>query len=762
MKPRAMRIACIGGGPAGLYVSLLLKRLNPAWTVTVYDRNPLGSTFGWGVVFSDATLENFINVDPETGALIRNSLNHWDDIEVHYRGRAIRSSGHGFCGISRQRLLLLLEDRAAALGVNINHEMEVSDEKLTDCDIIIASDGIGSRIREKYAETFKPEIDTRLCRYTWLGTHRLFEAFTFIFKETEAGWFQAHCYKFDQETSTFIVEAPESVWQKAGLDSASSSESISFCENLFADHLDGHPLISNASHLIGSAAWIKFQRVHCGSWSTLSEDGIPLVLLGDAAATAHFSIGSGTKLAMESAISLANQLTAAGSGDCPINDALTRYEQERRIEVYKLQSAARNSTEWFENVALRGHLEPEQFAYSLLTRSQRVSHENLRLRDSGYIASFERWYAEQHTKKPAAAAPMFIPFRLRNLELANRVAVSPMAMYSATDGAPNDFHLVHFGALALGGAGLIFTEMTNVSADARITPGCAGMYNDDHTKAWRRIVEFVHAHSPARMCLQLGHAGPKGSTQLGWHEMDEPLSDSNWEIFAPSPIAYGPRNQVPREMTGADMERVKQQFIEAARRGIVAGFDMIELHCAHGYLLSSFISPLTNRRSDEYGGTLLNRMRFPLEVLQGMRAVWPPEKPISVRISATDWVPGGITPEDAVEIARHFYQHGADIIDVSAGQVSRDQRPVYGRMFQTPFSDLIRSRLRAPTMAVGNIYEPDHVNSILGAGRADLCLLARPHLADPHWTLRAAAQLGYSEQWWPPQYLSAKSQFSRR
>ncbi|MFM1847701.1 MAG: hypothetical protein RL417_1175 [Pseudomonadota bacterium] len=747
-----MKIVCIGGGPAGLYFSLLLKKANPTHDITVVERNAEGSTFGWGVVFSAQTLGEFTKADPETASQINAGLAHWDDIEVYMRGEVVRSSGHGFCGIARIKLLQILADRARSLGVKIEFNSDVEDEtRYKDADVIVACDGVFSRVRERRAGVFKPDLQKRLCRYTWLGTRRLFDAFTFLFEETEHGWFQAHCYRFDKETSTFIVEAPEEVWRKAGIDKMSKDESVAFCEKLFAKYLNGEKLISNSNHLIGSAAWINFVRVTCERWY----DG-KVVLLGDAAATAHFSIGSGTKLAMESAISLARWLEKEPN----LERAFAGYEEERRVEVLKLQSAARNSTDWFENVALKAKLEPQQFAYSLLTRSQRVSHENLRVRDKRYLEDFERWFAERATgKRYAERIPsMFVPIKLREMELVNRIAVSPMSMYSAVEGVPNDFHLVHYGGLALGGAGLIFTEMTDISADGRITPGCAGIYTDEQAAAWERIVRFIHEHSAAKAALQLGHAGPKGSTKTAWEGMDQPLPSGNWPLLAPSPIPYTRESQIPREMTKGDMARVVSDYVAAAKRAVRCGFDLLELHCAHGYLLSSFLSPLTNKRTDEYGGSLRNRVRFPAEIFKALRAVWPADRPMSVRISAVDWVPGGNEVDDAVAIAQIFKECGADIIDVSTGEVSKAQKPVYGRMFQTPYADRIRSEVGIATMAVGNIFEPDHVNSIVAAGRADICLLARPHLADPHWTLRAGAELGFSAQPWPKQYLSAKRQ----
>ncbi len=750
-----MKIGVIGGGPAGLYFAIQMKLRDSAHRVSVSERNRRGSTFGWGVVFSDGTLDRLRAADPATYQRIAARFVHWDDIDVHYRGRVLRSGGHGFCGIARQALLDILTTRAEELGVEISFERDAADERsFAEADVVVAADGANSGVRKRHAAQFRPDIDVRQCRYVWLGTKKPFDAFTFYFEERENGWYQAHCYPFGGGWSTFIVECTEATWRADGLDRASKEESVAFCRGVFARHLGEYELVSNAEHLRGSAAWLNFPRINCETWHTGN-----IVLLGDAAATAHFSVGSGTKLAMESAISLADHLHAPGE----LSARLSAYERERRVEVLRLQNAARNSTEWFEHVALKANLEPEQFNYSLVTRSQRVSHESLRARDPAYLESFERWLMARETRgnRGDATPPMFLPLRLRAMELANRVACSPMAMYSAVDGAVNDFHMVHFGARALGGAGLLFTEMTCPSPDARITPGCAGIWNDAQVHAWRRVVEFVHANSGAKFALQLGHSGRTGSTKPPWlagGRDDAPLDLGNWSLISPSALPWSGHNQVPREMTRADMDRVLAEFVAATVRGVAAGFDALELHCAHGYLLSSFVSPVTNHRSDEYGGTLANRLRFPIEVFEAMRAAWPADKPFGVRVSASDWVEGGIDIEDTVEIARAFKAAGADFIDVSSGQVTPDQQPVYGRMFQVPFAERVRLETGLVTMAVGNIYEPDHVNSIVAAGRADLCLLARPHLWDPFWTLRAAAQLGYRDVHWPDPYLSGRRQ----
>ncbi len=751
-----MRAVCLGGGPAGLYFAISLKRRESSHEVTVIERNKPNDTFGWGVVLSDETLANLEKNDPVSAELIRRSFVYWDDIVVHYRNKIVRSGGHGFCGIGRMRLLHILQNRARELGVDLRFETEIArPEVYADYDLIVASDGVNSRVRTAHADVFKPDIDVRACKYIWLGTRQKFnDAFTFIFEQTEHGWIWVHAYQFDADTATFIVECSRDTWKSAGFDSITSEESIAYCEKLFARYLDGHKLMSNARHLRGSA-WLNFNRVLCERWSYKN-----IVLVGDAAATAHFSVGSGTKLALESAIALSEYLHREPT----MQDAFRRYEDERRREVLRLQSAARNSTEWFEDVERYLHLDQVQFNYSLLTRSQRISHENLRQRDASWLGDAERWFDRRATgcEPQTTRAPMFVPFHVRELEVKNRVVVSPMAQYRAVDGTPTDWHFVHYAERAKGGAGLVFTEMTCVSPEGRITPGCTGMYAPEHETAWKRIVDFAHSESDAKIAMQLGHSGPRGSTQLGWETMDAPLKSGNWQVVAPSPLPWSPENQTPREMTRADMDKVRDDFVRAAQMANRAGFDWLELHYAHGYLMSAFITPLTNKRTDEYGGSLENRLRFPLEVFHAVRKVWPDEKPISVRISANDWVGAdGISPQDAVEIARVLTEAGVDMIDVSAGQTSKRARPVYGRMFQTPFSDRIRNEAGVATLAVGNIYEPDHINSILMAGRADLVCLARPHLADPYWTLHAAAQLGYNGAAWPKPYLQGREQLYR-
>ena len=759
-----MNILCLGGGPAGLYFALLMKRQNSANIITVVERNRPFDTFGWGVVLSDQTLANLQAADLTSAKLIGESFHHWDDIEVFFKGRDVRSGGHGFCGIGRKKLLNILQDRCLELGVNLVFEADVQDDQAIaaqySADLVIACDGLNSRIRTRYADTFQPDIDNRQCRFVWLGTKKKFDAFTFAFEQTELGWFAGHAYQYDSEMSTFIVETPESVWKAHGLDAMEQTDAITFCERLFAKHLDGNALISNATHLRGSAIWIRFPRVICKKWvHVVAIEGktVPIVLMGDAAHTAHFSIGSGTKLALEDAIDLANEFEkSVATGGHDMAQVLEGYEARRSVEVLKIQNAARNSTEWFENVQRYSGMEIEQFAYSLLTRSQRISHENLRLRDASWLGGFENWLAKNASGLP----PMLLPFKVRDITLKNRVIVSPMAMYSAVDGVVQDFHLVHLGARALGGAALVMVEMTSPTPEGRITPGCTGLWNDVQTLAFKRITDFVHTSSSAKIGLQLGHSGANGSTQLGWEVTDEPLAAGNWPLLSASAVAYGEQNQTPAAMSRADMDVLKQQFVASTQRAIDAGFDWLELHCAHGYLLASFLSPLTNVRTDEYGGSIDNRCRYPLEVFAAIRAVWPAHLPMSVRLSAHDWAEGGNTADDAVAIAKLFKAAGCDMIDVSSGQTTRKAKPIYGRMYQTPFADRIRNEVGIRTIAVGAITEADQVNSIIAAGRADLCAIARPHLADPAWTLHEAAKLQKQVDW-PKQYWSGRDQMYR-
>lgn len=749
-----MNIACLGGGPAGLYFAISMKLRQPEASVTVLERNKPDDTFGWGVVLSNETLEYLKANDPVSATAIAEHFAYWDDIAVHHQGQKMLSTGHGFCGIGRRRLLIILQERARELGVDLRFETNVKSaaDYANDYDVVVACDGLNSITRTEFSDIFKPDIDQRLCQFVWLGTHQKFnDAFTFIFEETDKGWIWVHAYQFDNETATFIVECSQKTYDAFGFGDLSQQESIAICENIFKEHLGGHKLMTNANHIRGSA-WIRFPRVLCETWSHNN-----IVLLGDASATAHFSIGSGTKLALESGAELAKHLV----DEPDVASAFKKYEEQRRLEVLRLQSAARNSVEWFEDVERYLHLDPVQLNYSLLTRSQRISHENLRDRDSNWLGSAEKWFQDQAgvgSNEPVRA-PMFAPYQMREMALVNRIVVSPMAQYKAVDGCPTDWHLIHYGERAKGGAGLVYTEMTCVSADGRITPGCPGLYAVEHETAWLRLNDFIHTETAAKTCCQIGHSGRKGSTRIGWEGMDQPLQSGNWDLISASAIAWSDANATPHEITRNEMDRVRDQFVASAEMADRAGFDMIELHAAHGYLISSFISPLSNVRSDEFGGSLENRMRYPLEVFKAIRDVWPDSKPMAVRISANDWVgDDGVTPEEAVKIAQLFDAAGVDIIDVSSGQTSTEAIPIYGRMFQTPFSDRIRNEAGISTMAVGNIYEPDHVNSILMAGRADLVCLARPHLANPYWTLHAGTQLGDRSGKWPQPYEAGRDQ----
>jgi anthraniloyl-CoA monooxygenase len=748
-----MRVTVLGGGPAGLYVSILLKKAWPATDITVYERNRADDTFGFGVVFSDQTLETFERYDVESYRMITENFAYWDDIEIRFKGTTHRIGGNGFCGCARRTLLMLLQERCRGLGVKLNFSSEKNDlSAFADSDLIIAADGINSSVRAANEAHFRPELDLRPNRFAWMGSTKPLDAFTFSFRETEHGVFIAHAYQYEPGRSTWVMETNADTFERTGLGDMSEAQSARFLENVFAEDLDGHALVTNRS------TWRRFPMIR-NARCVMGN----VVLLGDAKATAHFSIGSGTKLAMEDAIALFESFRASGS----VSAALEKFERGRRDDVERIQHAADVSLVWFEHVRRFWNMDPTQFAFGLMTRSKSITYDNLRLRAPDFIDETDRMFArgvqksgfDVSVEKPVP--PMFQPFALRDLVLANRTVVSPMCMYSATDGVPDDWHLVHYGSRGLGGAGLMFSEMVVVSADARITPGCAGLYTDEQEAAWARIVAFVHARGATKFALQLGHAGRKGATKLMWEGMDRPLESGAWPIIGPSPLPYYSDSQIPHEMTREKMDRVRDDFVAAARRGLRAGFDMLELHCAHGYLLASFISPLTNRRTDEYGGSLNNRLRFPLEIFDALRNIWPAQKPMSVRISATDWMEGGITGDDSVEIARAFDRAGCDLIDVSTGQTVPEARPVYGRMFQTQFSDQIRNDAGMATMCVGNITTADQVNSILAAGRADLVALGRPHLTDPYFTLRAAAQYGVALPAGPPQYDPGKSQLYR-
>jgi anthraniloyl-CoA monooxygenase len=748
-----MKTAIIGGGPAGLYFAILLKKLRPGADITVYERNRADETFGFGVVFSDATLDNFEKYDLPSYQRIVREFAYWDDIAIHFRGTEHRIGGNGFCGCSRRTLLLILQDRAEELGVALRYEVDVDDESLfADADLVVVADGINSRFRDRYADHFQPEVDVRPNKFVWMGSTRPLDAFTFIFQDTEWGPFIAHAYQYEANRSTWVFETDPETFERAGLKDKSEAESAALMEEIFGWFLGGHRILTNKS------IWRNFPMIRNKRWVMGNK-----VLLGDAKASAHFSIGSGTKLAMEDAIALYE----AFRRDPSVEGALAFYETGRREEVEKTQHAADVSLVWFEHVARFWDFDPVQFAFGVMTRAKAITYDNLRLRAPDFVSAVDRTFAKQVRRQgfdvsvDNPTVPMFQPLRLREMIVPNRVVVSPMDMYSAKDGVPNDFHLVHYGSRATGGAGLVFTEMTCVSPEARITLGCTGLWNDEQEAAWKRIVDFVHANSATKFCLQLGHAGRKGATKLMWEGIDRPLEDGAWDICSASPIPYFPDSQVPREATRTELDVIKAQFVEAAIRGERAGFDMLELHCAHGYLLASFISPLTNRRTDEYGGSLENRLRYPLEVFDAMREVWPAHKPMSVRISATDWAEGGVTGDEAVEIAQTFAEHGVDLVDVSTGQTVREAGPIYGRMFQTPFSDQVRNEARVATMCVGNITTADQVNTILAAGRADLVALGRPHLVDPFFTMQAAAWYGAAGIHCPPQYYAGRDQIFR-
>ena len=751
-----MKVHVIGGGPAGLYFAILMKKAWPQTLITVFERNKPDDTFGFGVVFSDQTLAGFESYDLETYRQIVGHFAYWDDIEIHFRGSTFRIGGNGFCGTSRTMLLKILGRRAHSLGIDVKYQSEADLQKtqIRGADLVVAADGINSRTRELFKDKFKPSIELRPNYFCWMGSDRPMDAFNFFFKETPHGIFIAHCYQYQPGRSTWVLETDPETFKRAGLDKMDEAASARFLEGVFADELAGHKLITNRS------VWRNFPTIRCEKWTANN-----VVLIGDAKATAHFSIGSGTKLAMEDAIALYEAFRFTGGRD--VKTALARFETARRDEVEKTQHSADVSLVWFEHVKRFWHMDPTRFAFGLMTRSKAITYDNLALRAPEFVRLADKLVARDAEKQgfdvdtAEPMAPMFQPFRLRGMTLANRVVVSPMCQYSAADGVPGDWHMVHYGSRAIGGAGLMFTEMTDVSAHARISPGCTGLYDDAQEAAWTRIVDFVHANSSTKFCLQLGHAGRKGSTRLMWDGIDEPLPDGNWPIVAASPLPYYPHSQVPRAMTRADMDATIADYVQAVTRAVRAGFDMIELHAAHGYLLASFISPLTNKRADEYGGSLDNRLRFPLEVFRAMRKAWTDGKPMSVRISATDWQDGGLTGDHAVLVARAFAEAGCDLIDVSTGQTTPDAEPMYGRMYQTPFSDQIRNDAGIATMCVGAITGPDQINTIIAAGRADLVALARPHLVDPSFTMKAAAWYGVGDIACPPQYTAGRDQLFR-
>ena len=749
-----MKVTIIGGGPGGLYFALLAKKAWPRWDITVYERNRPDDTFGFGVVFSDQTLDTFKAYDPVTYERIRRRFAYWGDVDVVYKGRVMRSGGNGFCGCSRNALLAILQDRCRELGVQIRFQTEVEDlGPFADSDLIVAADGINSKIRDKHKDHFKPSTDLRPNKFTWLGSTRPLDAFKYFFRETPEGIILAHCYQYEQGRSTWVIETDEVTWKNFGFDRMSEAQMLPVLERVFGAELDGHPLIANRS------IWRNFPTITNSTWVM---DNV--VLVGDAKATAHFSIGSGTKLAMEDAIALFEALRTETSPKA----ALRLYDTARREEVEKTQHAANVSLAWFEHMKRYWGMDPLQFAFGVMSRSKQITWENLELRDPHFVREVQGWFAADVRAKgfdvdlANPPVPMFTPFRLRGMKLENRVVVSPMDQYSAVDGVPTDWHLVHYGSRAIGGAGLVYMEMTCTSREGRISPGCTGLWNDQQRDAFKRIADFCHANSKAKLCMQIGHAGRKGSTQLGWGRMDHPLESGNWPLVSASPLPYYEgESQVPREMSRADMDKIIAEFVTATNYAQQAGFDMLELHMAHGYLLGSFISPLTNTRGDEYGGPIGNRMRFPLEVFRACRAVWPQDKPMSVRISATDWAPGGLSGDDLMALARMLKDAGCDMIDCSTGQTVAHQKPVYGRMYQAPFSDWVRNEVGIATMTVGAVTTADQVNTLLASGKADLVALARPHLVNPYFTLQASAWYQHAPQHWPLQYLSGRDQAFR-
>jgi anthraniloyl-CoA monooxygenase len=758
-----MRVACLGGGPAGLYFAALLKARVPSAHVEVFERNRPDDTFGWGVVFSDETLGNFEVADPKTYRRIRDGFVAWTDIENHYRGEVVRSTGHGFVGTPRRELLRILQERCAELGVVLHFQKEVELDALRrSYDLVVAADGINSRVREQLAHVFEPKVELRRCRFAWLGTTLPMDAFTFVFHEDAAGLFMVHAYPFQRTPDggtlgTWIVEVHEETWQRAGFARLDEAGTVAACERIFAPYLRGHRLLANRS------IWRQFPNIVNTRW----HDG-QVVLLGDAAHSAHFSIGSGTKLAMEDSIALVEALARHDYRPSPA--VLDDYQAARYVETLKIQRAAQTSLEWFENARRYQGQPPLQFMFNLMTRSKKITYDNLALRDPALVERVTEAFWSGSTSGAAAHGPAqppaFKPIALRGLTLHNRIAVSPMCMYSAENGTVDDWHLVHLGSRAVGGAALVISEMTNVEPAGRITPGCAGLWNEGHVAAWRRVTDFVHRHSAARIGIQIAHAGRKASCALPWEGAKPLTGPAAWPTFGPSADAFGPGWPTPKAMDEDDMARIEAAFVKSTQFALAAGFDLVELHMAHGYLLSSFLSPASNRRTDQYGGSVENRMRYPLRILKAVRAALPDDFPLAVRISASDWVDEspdldeGMTIEDAVVITRAMLEHGCDLVDVSTAGNTPLSKPMYGRMYQVPFADRIRAETGAVVMTVGAIESIDHANTVIAAGRADLCAIARGHLSDPYMTQRAAAEHQVSTHPWPKQYLAVRPRMS--
>ena len=757
-----MRITVIGGGPGGLYFALLTKKQRPEWEVELFEQNRADDTFGFGVVFSDETLHEFLARDRASFDRIRTHFAYWDDVAVHKQGREVRCAGNGFAGISRMTLLAILQERCREVGVALHFGTTIPadtiEARFAGSDVVVAADGVNSRVREQFRAAFRPEVVIKSNRFCWMGSTRPMDEFNYFFRETVHGIICAHTYQYEAGRSTWIFEMDDACWRGHGFDAMDEAQSARALERIYAEELGGHGLLLNRS------AWRQFPRIFCNTWSHGN-----LVLLGDAKASAHYSIGSGTKLAMECAIGLADALL--GHAEQGVLAAFAAYEEARRAPCEIVQHNADVSLAWFEHMNRSWDMSPEQFAMVVMCRAKSITYDNLRVRDPGFVERVDTAFYERLKRETGAdylatrPTPMFTRFRLRDMVVENRVAMSAMAQYSADeDGNLGDWHFVHYASHAVGGAGLVFTEMTCPSADARITPGCTGLWTDAHEAQWKRLVDFVHGNTAAKLALQLGHAGRKGSTQLGWQSMDRPLADAgrNWPVVSASAIAYVDGvSQVPKALDRADMDRITADFVQATERAGRAGFDMIELHCAHGYLLASFLSPLTNARRDEYGGPIENRMRFPLEVFAAMRAAWPAHKPMSVRLSASDWAEGGISEADVFAVSEAFAEAGCDLIDVSAGQTVAEQKPVYGRMFQVQFADAIRNVPRMAVMTVGAITEPGQVNTILHTRRADLVALGRPHLWNPYFMREAAAWYDARNQHWPKQYWPGRDQAHR-
>lgn len=715
-----MKILILGGGPGGLYSGSLIKKTHPDWDITLIERNPHDATYGWGVVFSDRTLSSFREADYPSYRDITNRFVVWDTIEVRYRGETIRCGGNIFAGISRKVLLMLLQERCREFRVKLKFLTEVRDvADLKGYDLVIAADGVNSIVRRTWADEFKPSIVMGNSRFAWLGTHKVFDAFTFSFRRNEHGLFQAHVYPNDGLASTFIVQCDPETWRRAGLDRASEAETVAYCERVFAEDLNGEPLLANKSD------WVAFSTVSNKIWRYQN-----MVLIGDAAHTADFTVGSGTKMAMEDAIALANAFERYGEN---IDAALNDYELERRPMIEGIQRAAAESNRYFETTTRYEAFEPMQFVYYLLTRSGRISYDELRRRDSAFVDAMDRWFyaSTSGTQAPnlriVAPPPMLVPLHLRGLTLHNRVAAPAATACTARDGVPDEAYTAELRDLTQSGAALIMTDLLAIAPEARITPGCSGLYRPEHAAMWSRLAKMAHDQQ-TRIAARLAHAGRRGATRPRTEGLDLPLREGGWPLLSASAIPFLLDGPVPKEMDSADMERVRDQFVRAAQMANEAGFDLLELYFAHGYLAASFLSPLTNRRRDNFGGSLENRMRYPLEILDAVRGVWPETKPLCVALSATDWAKGGLQPDDAVAIVRAMNERGADLFDILAGQTTLESQPVYGPYFLTSFSDQIRNEAHVATLTSGDITSTDQVNNIVAAGRADLCLMEPPRL----------------------------------